>query len=454
MQEISITTIDELVRFFDSLEGEYVFRGQSKHYTVDKEPSLKPSFWTNGGPSGCNMPLRHRWSHYSNFIIYAILGHHNFDDSLPEAILQHYGWQSFFLDISSSPQVAAWFSANVYHQNIQVHLSEDCWEKPVWLCNKTARYETNPNQGNLYVISKQKLLDHEYKILDLAILRTAEGKSRPDVQKALLTGPFSSEALPSDCVAYHISAPAEIFCDFAKNGGLSSIEDIFPSPAQDPIYRELLSNPWININAPESMDGMTFFRRFLEIPDYYNGYRKRLPSNIAFYWGFSLYDAFIEHGEPYKNPCFFPQTPDFLIFSTGEAKINNLTEILQLLSQWDTIIFELDMIAPRPEIDNSTEYVKGLSVKKTEDGIICISDATIEQTGTETHGCGANCGWHYTLDKKGKYQRIKHKEDCPCLNNFRHQHHLEALKRIESHLQKIGYHQISERAYNFRDASQ
>jgi hypothetical protein len=76
-----------------------------------------------------------------------------------QAILQRYGWRSFYLDASSSPEVSSWFAAHTFSSTRKLELCEDCFEDPVFLKKLAANYAYQDGQGILYVLSKQALAD-------------------------------------------------------------------------------------------------------------------------------------------------------------------------------------------------------------------------------------------------------------------------------------------------------
>lgn len=448
MKSISVSTVDELRQVLEGLGEGYLFRGQHKSYlTLKGEQSLKPSFWVNGGRSGCIPTVRHRWSSYAGFIIYGLLGHSDFDSDLCEAILQHYGWKSFFLDATASSHVAAWFAANIYHQKPQVHLVEDCWEDPVFLRNLVASYEQNNDAGHMYILSKEALNACGYKTLDLSILEGDNTTSRPRVQQAFLVGSFDSNVLPQECISFYIHGPAQIFREYALSGGFNTFADLFPSPSIDPIYGHLLSTPWIKMDLPDSSINIDGYTRFLEIPDYYDTFSKRLPPSIALYNGFQIHDSFIEHETSFKNPIFI-KTDDVLFWAPNFPEIENFPELSKLLAKWDTVIFELDIIAARPELDGKNEdYTKGLFIEKIDNETLCLSELILSQAGMKVVGCGTSKGWHYRLSDNAKLERTLNDNDCPCKNMRRHEFYLQALKRIESMMQDTSYKILSERLY-------
>lgn len=60
------------------------------------------------------------------------------DLATDQAILQHYGWRSFFLDATADASVACWFAANSYRTESCGELIEDCFEDPLFVVRQRA----------------------------------------------------------------------------------------------------------------------------------------------------------------------------------------------------------------------------------------------------------------------------------------------------------------------------
>ncbi len=105
-------TVDQLQDILSSYGKDALFRGQVRQFGTNEAPRMNTSFSRNG----CIPPLMLRWSHYASFILAALLERQHRDISLEftQAILQHYGWRSFYLDTSSSSAVSAWFAAHTF----------------------------------------------------------------------------------------------------------------------------------------------------------------------------------------------------------------------------------------------------------------------------------------------------------------------------------------------------
>ncbi|WP_194578434.1 FRG domain-containing protein, partial [Vibrio anguillarum] len=121
-----------------------------------------------------------KWTHYAKAMIRAFSGANYFDIDfeISQAILQHYGWRSFYVDLTKSPQIAAWFASNVFEEKKSIHMCEDLDENPVWLVHKTAKYTESSSTGHIYVIDLLALSTLGIKVHDLTLLQGDEGKLR------------------------------------------------------------------------------------------------------------------------------------------------------------------------------------------------------------------------------------------------------------------------------------
>lgn len=145
MLSINVTTEDDLHAVLSNYREGFLFRGQTGHYLTDAGlVSIPTSFQRHG----CIPPLMFKWTHYAKALIRAVSDENYFDMSieLPQAILQHYGWRSFFVDVTKKPAVACWFASNQYVSRRQIHMSENWEENPVWLRHLEADFEEIRNR--------------------------------------------------------------------------------------------------------------------------------------------------------------------------------------------------------------------------------------------------------------------------------------------------------------------
>src|SRR5688572_30167882 len=110
MKRVDVADAVALANFLSSLGGkEYLFRGQTGHYVRhDGSVSLPSSFARHG----CIPTLMMKWTFFATDLL-RLSGTATDGVAAPpefvQALLQHYGWRSFFVDLTSSAAVASWF---------------------------------------------------------------------------------------------------------------------------------------------------------------------------------------------------------------------------------------------------------------------------------------------------------------------------------------------------------
>lgn len=132
MEKRHCETLEELRMAIEAYGPGVLYRGQAQHYPDSNSiPSLSTTFQRQG----CVPDLMIKWTYYAKRALqHLVRGWKKTGDTATnQAILQHYGFRSFFLDASGDPRVAAWFASNRFESKIAVNLVEDCFEDPVWL---------------------------------------------------------------------------------------------------------------------------------------------------------------------------------------------------------------------------------------------------------------------------------------------------------------------------------
>jgi hypothetical protein len=152
VKKINIQTLDELEKLLSTYTNGYLFRGQTKHYLDENQEINIPTSFSR---HGCVPPLMLKWTHYANSILNAFMGYPYQDISLElsQAILQHYGWRSFFIDLTKSPAVACWFAANQYSESPTINMTENSEEEFIWMVHKQAQYTLSESKGHIYIIN-------------------------------------------------------------------------------------------------------------------------------------------------------------------------------------------------------------------------------------------------------------------------------------------------------------
>lgn len=427
-KRISSTT--ELTKFVAQFGDDALFRGQVRHYGGLHAPAMNTSF----SRQGCIPHQMLKWAHYACFSLVALLGKRfsDADFELSQAVLQHYGWRSFYLDASCDAGAAAWFAGNAFNSKRAVDMREDCFEEGVMLIRQFASYGPSDDEGHFYVLSKAALKAIELKAVDLSALSIPNCRPRFQAQSAWLVGPLHGN-LDLSCILVHVTAPAAVFREFASANGMNSTADLFPRASDDPVLDTLLSLPWVQQeeSIQPAQDRLAFFRRSIELPEYFNEYRKILPVHLAFYHHTKLADDW--EG---KEGLHFVQIPDWALFGSPDLRHPTLPHVTNLTRTHSKIVFEADALLRLPELGHSSEYGKGVFVERLDDGILAVSDLVVSHPGLQVHGFGMDAAWHYKADKTGRWTRVAHPADCPCDKQWRHQHHLAMLIMIEENLAK------------------
>jgi len=131
MKQIAVASTQELRRVLTELDGA-LFRGQVAYYEKDGRPSVVTSF----DRRGCIPSQMLKWCRYADNVLHTYISAAGTSQAFTQALLQHYGWRSFYVDCSASAAVAAWFASHVYAQRQTVELCEDCEEDPVMLVKR------------------------------------------------------------------------------------------------------------------------------------------------------------------------------------------------------------------------------------------------------------------------------------------------------------------------------
>lgn len=429
MLTTELSSVAELRKCLDAYGDEVLFRGQTRDFSGSSTSGLKTSF----DRQGCVPPKMLPWTHYAKFALVQLRGKPVEKERTLEfnqAILQHYGWRSFFLDATESHYVAAWFAGNSWYGDTNLNFVEDCFEDPVLLRWQHARYEAEDGDGFLYVISKAVLAEKGVGTTALSEIEIEDCRPRFHAQKAWLVGPLRNEELSKDCVLARIKAPRSVLRDFAETDGLKTTEDLFPSPVEDPVLAILLSMPWVKIplEAPEGGSSMPdAFHRSIELPEYSSTLKKIMPDHVAFFSGQRASDIV-------SNGPKFVQIPDIVIFGTADPQPDKFPNVAAALEDNEHLAFEIDQITWLPESCDRSDFGKGLVIERTADGTIAVSDLIVHHPGKQLRGVGVNMPWHYRIGDDGVWRREHSAADCPCENEWRHKRHLSALTIIDYYL--------------------
>jgi hypothetical protein len=435
MEELSASNLTTLEVFLARYASpEFLFRGQNHHFTrSDGLVSLMTSF----GRLGCIPPRMLKWSHYAQFALSTFLRIKAEELSLEfsQAVLQHYGWRSFYLDASSSTAVSSWFASHCYVAGRTIDISEDWEETAAFLVHEKAGFERATGDGHLYILSRSAIEAAALTAFDLTAMEIIGHRPRYRAQAAWLIGPLR-DTIESSCVVAHISAPCSVFAELAANAGFVHTTDLFPPAEEDPLLAFLLSMPWIELKGATDRRKhkfqMSFYMRSLEIPEYHYQFQKRLSPNIALFNKYRISENLKTTGTPFNKAVAYV-LPDSYFFGRSDYDTRPLPLITNILRSNSALILEIDDLIRVPENYNSHCYGKGLLVHLKGD-LAWVAELTIDHPGKRVTGFGANAGWYYSIDADWNWSRTPHAEDCPCDNVGRHQHHMAMLYRFEERL--------------------
>jgi hypothetical protein len=417
VKKINIQTLDELEKILSTYTNGYLFRGQTKHYLDENQEINIPTSFSR---HGCIPPLMLKWTHYADSILNAFMGYPYQDISLElsQAILQHYGWRSFFIDLTKSPAVACWFAANQYSESFTMNMTENFEEEFIWMVHKQAQYTPSKSKGHIYIINVNILKSLEINIHDLTELKCEENALRFHAQQACLAG-IPNNRLPEESIALHIEADNQVLRDYYEKKDIYKTEDIFPNRNKDFILNALLEIPW---NLIPIDDSIHTYKRSLQLPEYDIEYFKFAPENVTLFNNFWIADNrqeddhFLHNIPVYRLPevSYFARNDEYFKFS----------EVNTLLETHPKIILELDGLIklPRAGID----YEKGIYIEKNAD-TVSISALIIKHPGHIVTSIGVTLAWYYKIEN-GSWSKIENPEQCPCNNHFNHERHFSLLR--------------------------
>lgn len=442
MIEIDCLDTDALERALANLAPGSLFRGQTREYRrADGGPDLRTSFDRHG----CQPPRMLKWWHYSRAILSAYVKAFDglTDLAVDQAILQHYGWRSFFLDATSDAAVACWFAANRYHAEPCGELIEDCWEDPLFVKRERAWYAPADDEGCIYVISRKALRARDLQAVDLLEITTIEGQHRCAAQSAFMVGPLRGN-LPDDCVITRIRAPSSIFAAYAARFPDMDAERLFPGPQKDPVMAALLSIPWIKLDVGDEALGIDFFERGLPLPEYSVGSLRRLGPASAFYRRHWLADS-VKSGTRFGEVAFF-LTEETLFHGTasGDMRFPRLTKLVR---ENIGVAVEIDGLVRHPYGRSGTFYSKGVYVEGQPNGSILLTELQTDHPGARPAGFGITRGLYFNADAAGVWERIDHPEQCNCGKVLHHAHHLTVAEHFEHALGEPGFRRVRDNVF-------
>ena len=410
MEEIKISTLDELKLHLSKYKSGYFFRGQIVNYIHDDG---KISITSSFARKGCIPVLTHKWSHYSKALLraFCFLDYHYISVELSQAVLQHYGWRSFFIDVTKSAHIACWFAANKYEEKPGSHFQYSN-DDLVWLEYKAASYSNINDVGHIYVIDSSVLEDLKIIVSDLTQIKSKSSRLRFHAQDACLVSTIKGR-LPPESICAHLTVEHDVLLNFYRENGIKNTLDLFPNNLEDPILKGLLQIHWIE-KCPKA--NLHIYERSLEIPEYYS--ESKFMSDAAFYKEFWLADEEDIIDSPLNKFPFF-KIPEVAYFS-NKNELFTLESVNELFKEHNGFVVEFDGLIKIPEIEDNLSYEKGIYVEKLSDSTVGIYGLVVEYQGCKNTTFGVTKGWIYQI-KGNNWERIKHPDECPCNNSLRHE---------------------------------
>ncbi|MBW3582254.1 MAG: FRG domain-containing protein [Euryarchaeota archaeon] len=443
MKTVQIATKADLEAAISHLDRPSLFRGQRRHYVDDDD---RPSIVTSMHRQGCKPPLQHKWSRYAEEVLRALSFDKDRTVDLNEvqAVLQHYGWRSFFIDATASPAVASWFAGHQYSENLVLEMAQDCFEHPLVAAHTAAEYQPNEGEAVLYVFSMDRLRESNMPTFDLSVLTSEDCRLRPQVQEAWLVG-VSSGKLPSETISHAIHGPANAFAEYALDFGFATTPDLFPGRHEDPILALLLAVPWTHIPIDGQIEG---YCRGLPLPEHDLDVIKTYPPWIAFVRDFWISDKPREPGSPISDATFFrvPETAFYVSMQNPSASFPTITAELR---KRGTIVLESEGLLGIPEFHPSNDYMKGLHLVLDSDGCAKLSEVSIEHPGREPAGIGLMRHWTYEIQDDGLWQRSDKIGQCECNNYQRHEANFRRLAVFEDFLSSGWFDRLDDETFVF-----
>ncbi|WP_157958991.1 hypothetical protein [Salinicola endophyticus] len=435
-----IKSIDELKLHFSKYKSGYLFRGQVKHYIdSDGRASIPTSFSRHG----CIPDVMFKWTHYAKAMIRGFSGMDYFDMGLelPQAILQHYGWRSFYVDLTKSSSIACWFASNAYEESKSIHMSEDIQENPLWLVHKDAKHSQPEGTGHIYIIDCLALETLGVKIHDLTSLQGDEGRLRFHAQQACLVGNLN-DRLPPQVITSHIEVPSSVLKEYCDIHQINDVSDVFPPSKEDFILRTLLSLPWERMRIDSLMPT---YRRGLEIPDYEDNFIKRLPPHITLYNNFWLSDNRHNPENPFKNLVFY-KLPQLAYYANTDQPFD-ISLVSEALERHGDFVVEIDGLVKIVESQEEYIYEKGIHVSVNWEGYVSVSGLIVSHPSNIVEGVGTTVAWIYK-ERNNIWERVDHHDQCPCNNILRHQLQFSLLRVLNEAIKNEEF--VTENSCSYR----
>ena len=234
MNSIKITSANVFESILEQFKktDKIVFRGQTSDRPLI--PSmLRGNYSKSPRLPGCIPQLTVNWNLTAKRIVSSYGIRSNFFKT--EAIMQHYGYRSTFIDVSQSPEIALWFALNKFSkENTPLFIGNDL-RSAVF----QRSYYTPTKKGFFYVIKCPNSADHKYINLTKIMPESAKRVHR---QKASAIFCFP-KAVSADSL---IMQKYEVIDNgwFRDSNYNPNAAELFPPPSVDLFYRQLCIIPY------------------------------------------------------------------------------------------------------------------------------------------------------------------------------------------------------------------
>lgn len=266
-----------------------LLRGQTNFYPTLKSGKSRPNVFVN-------QEIENGWNSLVGRLLSSKEQPH-VPTEMRQAILQHYGLYTHFLDVTSNPKVAAWFACNEYEKL-----------KPLIFGGTSMRFIKRVKYNELLngfgylsvlIIPEYKDLIENQKLLDIS---EPINFLRPKNQNAYLL--YDRRPLEPNVNSFW---KYNLKIDRTKFRSSYKMRDLFPDPNSDSGYKNLIDVPYVQIppsilgpskeeegedqETLDSLDHYCFADRAIEITEFIEN--EQDDGGINHKWGdFVLYEAY------------------------------------------------------------------------------------------------------------------------------------------------------------------
>ncbi|MHB1309259.1 MAG: FRG domain-containing protein [Limisphaerales bacterium] len=191
---------------------------------------------------------------------------------LAEALIQHYGYQTRYIDVSSALDVALWFATHRFEGRMDTRVGDG----PPYRLTFPAWHEAATEPGVVYALDVRpwdgvtNVGEGDY--IDLVPL-APPGINRPQRQ---VGGVLYAPALnvEDDAIGRLVRAKFEIRFPWPETNLPWDTDHVFPGPDEDPIFAALLAAPYlqtVRMRPDGDETEETVLRRVCTLPEYRRG---------------------------------------------------------------------------------------------------------------------------------------------------------------------------------------